>query len=109
MRIGPGTDLEPEEALVGWRKREMVKWKTLDVEVGLDLCSNPRFPPLQFWSHNRYGERGSPFLFSVAFLKNESISHVPPQVNSERRGNHLVMRADVPVTWGRYSTGTDHF
>lgn len=26
----------------------MVTWKTLDVEVGLDLCSNPRFPPLQF-------------------------------------------------------------
>lgn len=26
----------------------MVTWKTLDVEVGLDLCSNPRFPLLQF-------------------------------------------------------------
>lgn len=26
----------------------MVKWKNLYVEVGLDLCSNPRFTPLQF-------------------------------------------------------------
>lgn len=30
------------------REREKVKWKNLDVEVVLDLCSNPRFNLVQF-------------------------------------------------------------
>lgn len=49
LEFQPGTDLSYKRLLLDReRKTEMVKWKNLDVEVGLDLCSNLSFTPLQF-------------------------------------------------------------